>query len=516
MDMEELLRARWPREGAYDRELPVLIDTAQPVRGSVRAQGGSPIGWNARALAFGLVLTLVAGIALYGAWRLGQPTVAGPTATPTSTLEPRTSGSASVGPTQPIASPTATIDPQPTPTPTPTANGTYPSLPAVPAGNWTGLDWFTVPTGALPPALGTYGPGGFIDLFGWSRGYVDFVWDGDHSVVPWASADGLHWQAGPKLPPGDLPYTLPTISPDIDSWCDFEIDSFVEGPAGLLAHGAVVCQGASSELPRSRPYSATWASADGLNWSVAGEIPDGELAVGTSGFMVTDGQRVWTSPDARTWVEGVAPTAALPKGSRWGHLVAVEGGFVMGPETPYAQWPLGGNFPDGTAASIVWSPDGKTWTRTNPPGAKSGLTEIWIDKLSQGLVLLREETWSDAAKAFSMKAWTSLDGRTWKLLATWNYGAPEMPFVTVQGVQVPNSGVVSLGGHAILGHIDQGQDTLAGFDAGARRLIPLSNTGEADWPSISLSIGHQMALGPAGLLVADTQGGLIIAVPTAG
>ena len=202
MNIEELLRTRWPREGTYDRELPVLIETTQPVKGSVRARGGSPFGWNARAVAFVLVLVLVAGAALFGAWRLGQPTVAGPTATPSSTPIPTAPATAGIGPTA-TPSPTDTPEstPTPTPTPTPTANGTYPSLPAVPAGNWTGLDWFTVPTGALPPAMGTYGPGGFINLFGWSRGYVDFVWDGDHSVVPWASADGLHWQAGPGKPP---------------------------------------------------------------------------------------------------------------------------------------------------------------------------------------------------------------------------------------------------------------------------------------------------------------------------
>ena len=83
-------------------------------------------------------------------------------------------------------------------------------------------------------------------------------------------------------------------------------------------------------------------------------------------------------------------------------------------------------------------------------------------------------------------------------------------------MQLPNAGLVSFGGHAIVGHIDEGEDTLAGFDAGAGRLIPLSNTGDADWPSISLSVGHEMALGPAGLLVADTLGGMIVAVPTAG
>ena len=324
-------------------------------------------------------------------------------------------------------------------------------------------------------------------------------------------------EVGPKLPPGSLPITLPTVSPNVLSWCNFQIDSFVEGPAGLLAHGSVVCQDEDCSNPKaSRPYSATWASTDGLNWTVADGVPDGELAVGAAGYMVTEGQNVWTSADARTWQEGVAPKVALPNGSRWGHLVAIGNGFVMGPETGYALDPLSScNFLAGSTTDIVWSADGRTWTRSNPPGGNSGSTETLIDNLSDGLLLLREESFS-ATGGYSWTAWTSSDGRAWHQLAAWKgISSLTLGSVQVHGVAAPNADVLTFGGHAILGHADQGQDMLYGFDAAAGRVIPLTNTGSADWPSISF-VGHSVALGPAGLVVSDDQGGLIIAVPTAG
>ena len=91
--IEELLRTRRPRELTYQRPMPAMIETLRPLRVTVRTRGGSPVGWTATAIA--LVLVVIAGTALYGAWRHGQPTAVVATgtevATPTATIVPTTS-----------------------------------------------------------------------------------------------------------------------------------------------------------------------------------------------------------------------------------------------------------------------------------------------------------------------------------------------------------------------------------------------------------------------------------------
>jgi hypothetical protein len=120
--IEELLRTRSPHEGTYDRRLPDLLGGPEPVRASVRVRGwgGSPLGSQAAVVA--LVLVVVAGVALYGAWHRSQPVaVATPTATAsespsatlntTATVSPSTPPSASVSPT--LAPPVYSTAPPP-------------------------------------------------------------------------------------------------------------------------------------------------------------------------------------------------------------------------------------------------------------------------------------------------------------------------------------------------------------------------------------------------------------------
>jgi hypothetical protein len=107
--IEELLRTRSPRERTYDRQLPDLLGGRQPVRASVRLRGGSRVG--SRAAAVALILVVVAGAALYGAWRQGQPVaIASPTATATETASTRSNATATAtaaasASTSPIQSP---------------------------------------------------------------------------------------------------------------------------------------------------------------------------------------------------------------------------------------------------------------------------------------------------------------------------------------------------------------------------------------------------------------------------
>ena len=105
--IEELLRTRPPRERTYDRRLPTLAETARPLRATVRARGGSPIGLSAAAVA--LVLVLVAGAALFGGWRNGQPGVSAmPSTSPDNSTPAASSGSST--PTAPAG--LTTVQPQ--------------------------------------------------------------------------------------------------------------------------------------------------------------------------------------------------------------------------------------------------------------------------------------------------------------------------------------------------------------------------------------------------------------------
>jgi hypothetical protein len=106
MDLERiegLLRTRPPRERSYDRPLPTLIGSPRPLRSTVRPRAEAPAG--ARAAMVALVLVLVAGAVLYGAWRHGLPS-----AGQTPTLSPGSSATQTASPT-PIPTPTASVAP---------------------------------------------------------------------------------------------------------------------------------------------------------------------------------------------------------------------------------------------------------------------------------------------------------------------------------------------------------------------------------------------------------------------
>jgi hypothetical protein len=489
---------------SYYRDLQAEPPAALQAR-VVRAFAAAPAPRPARALsrpALGFAAVAAAAILLIVALVARSLS---PAPSPSGVVGP--SGSAS--PSAPSGSPSAAVTP----------NGTLPNLPAVPTGKWTGLEWFVLPDGMVPAST-IYGSGSYVDLFGWSGGYVDFVWDGRQSVVPWASADGLHWQAGPKLPPGEFPIRLPRLGTSSE-WCDFEVDSFVEARAGLLAHARLVCQGLDSSGSGTTLYSATWASADGLTWTAAANVPDGELSVGGAGYLATDGQHVWVSQDGSAWQSGSLPGQALPGTVRWGHPIAFAGGFILAPETSYTQWMLSdNNYPVGTPTGVFWSADGRTWSRQDPPGAPSGLTGLWLDKIDDNLLLLREETFDKAAGKWSATAWTSVDGRAWKQMARWTGIDPLNPGSVVNGVIELNGAVAAGLGHAVVVHHDQGMDQVYGFDPATRSAYDLSPTLSQDtlsqaegYPALS-PYGHGLALGPSGLLATDEQGRLWIGVPT--
>jgi hypothetical protein len=91
--IEQLLRTRRPGEGIYDWQLPSLVETPMPLKGSVRLRAGSPVGLSVAVVA--LVLVMVAGATLYGGWLNGRPAAS---STPTESPSPTTAAALLVTP----------------------------------------------------------------------------------------------------------------------------------------------------------------------------------------------------------------------------------------------------------------------------------------------------------------------------------------------------------------------------------------------------------------------------------
>jgi hypothetical protein len=68
--IEQRLRGRWPREGAYAGHLVLPAEASGPLRVAVRTRGGASVGLSAAVVA--LALVVVAGVALIGGPRNGH------------------------------------------------------------------------------------------------------------------------------------------------------------------------------------------------------------------------------------------------------------------------------------------------------------------------------------------------------------------------------------------------------------------------------------------------------------
>ena len=107
--IEALLRKRPPRERTYDRPLLTMIGSQRPPKSTVRLRAEAPAG--ARAATLALVLALVGGAVLYGAWRHGLPSAGQkPTLSPgqSATAAARPTPTVSVAPTSPASVPPET------------------------------------------------------------------------------------------------------------------------------------------------------------------------------------------------------------------------------------------------------------------------------------------------------------------------------------------------------------------------------------------------------------------------
>ena len=105
----------------------------------------------------------------------------------------------------------------------------------------TSLAWTSVPAGQLS-SLPSVSPGGYgpnTMLEGWSKGYVEFVWDPQaRTLTPWTSTDGIAWQRRSGVDLGVWSADLATYdrqnpgSANHDD-CTFTLTGFQEGLTNL-------------------------------------------------------------------------------------------------------------------------------------------------------------------------------------------------------------------------------------------------------------------------------------------
>jgi hypothetical protein len=184
--------------------------------------------------------------------------------------------------------------------------------------------------------------------------------------------------------------------------------------------------------PGSADRSATvWISGDAAHWSkVADESPfAGSIVTGvTRGageFLAVGGDGkggvVWTSTDGTTWRKVSSSTF---RDKRFSGIAATTHGYVL---TGSVCRPLShpGTEPGAPACvhvAAAWlSADGTTWTESTVDQGSMGAAytgTVWVAPhglVAVGLQSGGQSIWDDME---ARAAWTSADGRTWKLRAT--------------------------------------------------------------------------------------------------
>jgi hypothetical protein len=207
-----------------------------------------------------------------------------------------------------------------------------------------------------------------------------------------------------------------------------DIRDVVRGDRGWVAIGRCF-------IERAFECPLAWQSSDGTTWSrhpIPHRLPDVEMhgvASGAPGFVIVGsegdddvgGDRVWTSPDGRSWTR----LGRIPAGKEHVYVVALAptGTILVGNPNWEGEEPRIDTFS---------STDGKDWTRLRPEDF--------------GVDLLHVETFESTAKEVVLtgvvcdgcdldhKVWTSSDGVSWTEVGAFRGGITS--FVTLGQVRV--------------------------------------------------------------------------------
>ncbi len=377
---------------AADDPLPVSQDlrvhiarVPDEAQGSMRARlrgsfvSGPRRSWLAPLAAVLLVGSLVATGLLGGMRRSTAPAASEPKSVSTSAA--------------PAASPTAT--PSATPAYTLTSNGQTFVAPGLTSG-WTAFSWTSVPDGSLMKEMVPWDGGG--------NGYFDMIdWAGGYAALTGRAAIGLD--------------QILLTSSDGETWRQVDAVSnptdIAAGPDGLVA------------VSRDQSGSETiWTSTDGVTWRDAGPpkgVKEIGLMAGTAvGFVaVVPGP----NPGPNENVPAQSATAALvfsTDGVSWVPVDFQPGTnwYELGPQSNGSRFFLTGIYAAGTqqadtpieTGALWWSDDGRTWTRTNWSGNRSGCWSSRIKFASGGMISWTDDGQGSGASVMEV---STDGGKTW-------------------------------------------------------------------------------------------------------
>jgi hypothetical protein len=440
----------------------------------------------------------------------------------------------------PSPSPVWTPDPAPSiedysdPTPLPPPpSGPLPNVPAAPAGTWTAVNWIALPGGNYPavPAGNDY-VYSTATLEGWSKGYVEFLWDSSkRTIVPWVSADGLRWKPGTKLDLGAWAGDFATWDeelgdsefdpeePDYHDSCTVTVSGFEEGPSTLLMRAYFDCAGGCGG-PWFTSGEAFWTSPDGMAWSALdpkqalGVDLFGSISGGSSGFIslgqAGDGDAEWVSTDGRAWTRGTLP----PDGFRFAAPVAYAGGFVLpgvvSVRKGHQGWLGGMCGPGGPTdlgkyeGALWWSSDGLSWTRVALTGTVGFGVDMSVYRIDDETLLASETTSGSQGELTGQIQWLSRDGKTWKrtglVASPYSYWGSQILAGRHQGLILTTT--ILAGGEEVC--------DLHALD-GNLKLISVGQSGDQPW-----EFGVDVVIGPTGLLASADGQRFWIGVPAAG
>ncbi len=383
-ELERRLRAAGRRRRPVaPADLRAFIDTVPELPaaehpGGFRARSGR-VGLALGGIAAGIVAVAVSGLLLSYRQGLVPDGFAGGSHAAShgaSHIAPATAGrtgAASAAAT--AAASRASATPKPTPAPTNMIPGCPNAKPmtAPPAEKQfvaDGVSW------ASPQGIPN------LSVMAVPNGYVGTVWFESCQVnVVYTSRDGVGW----TTPPDPAIFVNQSAEP-------FTVGFFpvVKGPAGYVFGGE-----------RADASPVVWSSTDGLHWTA--RSPDGipyaagmlHIYLTQGGYLASDLDNYWTSPDGVTWQqasydawrlirgepgqpmlaggEGNFSWFSLDGGKTWGQTGYAPGQKLLEWVAPfgglyYGDWEIGGQF------TLFTTRDMRSWARVNVKGPASPAT----------------------------------------------------------------------------------------------------------------------------------------------
>lgn len=302
--------------------------------------------------------------------------------------------------TRPAVGPAPSPEPSPEPVPSASATLSPPTVAPEPPGQ----SW------ALVPATGALSDAALVGVIANAGGFVAV---GDTGSTPdaataWTSPDGMTWTKR-SMPPNPVGSS--------------HVSGLVAGGPGLVAIGSI-----TTSLAAGGDAALVWTSSDGgITWTATelpqptgSQVPFGAEAIASGpdrivilgacepvapGPACPRSRFLWQSTDGRDWRVVEFPEQDVSLST----VVAGGSGFLIG----------GARNASASGDAAIWtSPDGRSWASVGdlPDGAGVPGEPLPVNAIGVGpdrIIALS----GHAGMGVRARAWSSGDGRTWRLVA---------------------------------------------------------------------------------------------------